>query len=42
MTTSELKARALYDFVAEVEGELTVAQHEILVLLETPNDNPWW
>ena len=42
MATSELKARTLYDFVAENPNELSFSANEILTITSASDENQWW
>jgi hypothetical protein len=40
--TSELKARALFDFLAEGPSELNLTSGEIVIITSGTNENDWW
>ncbi len=42
MSTSELKARALFDFVAEGPSELSLTAGEIVIITSRTDGNDWW
>jgi hypothetical protein len=42
MTTSEFNVRALYDFHAESEHELSFHAHDILIITSQSGGAGWW
>jgi len=42
MSSSEFKARALYDFVAEGSNELSFKTNDILTITSNSAGNGWW